>query len=458
MSTKVLTDSGLIVYDQEMKNFIDKKLEDKVSAEDGKGLSTNDYNDEEKNTVAQNKEDIEKLKREFDTTEPNNDITTTTESTLENSYEGGLLINEIRGKTEQNASNPSASTPQEVKSVVINTIKTTGTASEIKEITLAEPLELHGIGNVYDIATSESVTRSLIKVVFDGADDEGWIQNNGYLSTAILADSIKVPVSQNDVAEILCSMATATSMSNLSSTMNSIAISADGNLNIHNSYSSNVEGWKTFLRSNPMVVVCRLSTSIVENLSNADAIALNSLKTFEGTTYIETDSEIEPVIEVDYGCSEIGATALDNYNNIIINKIIASSMGSDTNTTYTLSKENGKIVLTGSDGSETSVNDDNTVYTHPSYTARTGIPTENQTPTFGGTFSITQPVSDASGHITEMNSRTVTIPNATATTTTAGLMSSEDKTKLDAIPSNAKFIYVQTNQPSTTVDGSIWIE
>ena len=30
-----------------------------------------------------------------------------------------------------------------------------------------------------------------------------------------------------------------------------------------------------------------------------------------------------------------------------------------------------------------------TVYTHPSYTAKTGVPTANQTPSFGGTFTVT---------------------------------------------------------------------
>ena len=354
MKTQVLTDSGLKIYDQELKNYISDHLEDKVEKVDGKGLSTNDYNDEEKNTVAQNKEDIEKLKKEFDTTDTNNDIITTTESTLENSKEGGLLINEIRGKTEQNASNPSASSPQEIKSVVINTIKTTGENNQEKEITLEEPLELNGIGDVYDVATYENVTRNLIKVVFDGSDDENWTQNGGYLSSTFLATVIKTPT-QNDVPEILCSMASVTSMNNLLSNMDSIAVSVDGNLNINNSYGSNVEGWKTFLHSNPMTVVCKLYTPIVETFSNADAIALNSLKTFEGTTHIETDSEIEPIMEVDYGCTEIGATALESHNNITINKIIASSIGSNNSITYTLSKENGKIILTGSDGSTSSV-------------------------------------------------------------------------------------------------------
>lgn len=67
-------------------------------------------------------------------------------------------------------------------------------------------------------------------------------------------------------------------------------------------------------------------------------------------------------------------------------------------------------------------------YTHPSYTARTGVPTANQTPAFGGTFTVTQPVSDASGHITTMNSRNVTIPATAASASAAGLVSTGAQT------------------------------
>ena len=62
-------------------------------------------------------------------------------------------------------------------------------------------------------------------------------------------------------------------------------------------------------------------------------------------------------------------------------------------------------------------------YTHPSYTARTGVPTANQTPAFGGTFSVNQINSDATGHVTATNSRTVTIPSTLSNGTgTAGLI------------------------------------
>ena len=69
-----------------------------------------------------------------------------------------------------------------------------------------------------------------------------------------------------------------------------------------------------------------------------------------------------------------------------------------------------------------------TVYTHPSYTARTGVPTANVAPAFGGTFTVSQPVSDATGHITAINSRTITIPATAASASAAGLVSTGAQT------------------------------
>ena len=123
--------------------------------------------------------------------------------------------------------------------------------------------------------------------------------------------------------------------------------------------------------------------------------------------------------------------------------------------------------------------DNNTVYTHPAYTARTGKPTDNLTPSFGGTATISQITSDATGHVTGATDRTIKIPStlsngnstagliktsstvtsnsgytacpvisgvpyfknttySTATASAAGLMSAADKTKLDTVVSNAK--------------------
>lgn len=76
-------------------------------------------------------------------------------------------------------------------------------------------------------------------------------------------------------------------------------------------------------------------------------------------------------------------------------------------------------------------------YTHPAYTARTGKPTANASPTWGGTFTVSQIKSDSTGHVTDAVDRTITIPSAAATTSAAGLMSAADKTALDSLSSGS---------------------
>ena len=100
--------------------------------------------------------------------------------------------------------------------------------------------------------------------------------------------------------------------------------------------------------------------------------------------------------------------------------------------------------------------DNNTTYTHPSYTARTGVPTANQTPAFGGTFTVTQPVSDLTGHITGMNGRTITIPNTVASSSANGLMSKEDKIKLDSIVIKASTTDLEDGV-STLATGTLYL-
>ena len=64
-----------------------------------------------------------------------------------------------------------------------------------------------------------------------------------------------------------------------------------------------------------------------------------------------------------------------------------------------------------------------TVYTHPSYTARTGSPSANATPAFGGTFTVSQITSDSTGHVSGATDRTITIPSTLSNGTgTAGLI------------------------------------
>lgn len=79
------------------------------------------------------------------------------------------------------------------------------------------------------------------------------------------------------------------------------------------------------------------------------------------------------------------------------------------------------------------IDDNANNYSHPSYTAYTGKPTDNQSPTFGGTFNISQVVSDTSGHVSQILDYTVTIPGSAASTTASGLMTATDKIKLNKL-------------------------
>lgn len=97
---------------------------------------------------------------------------------------------------------------------------------------------------------------------------------------------------------------------------------------------------------------------------------------------------------------------------------------------------------------------------HQTYSSVTGKPTANQTPGFGSTFTISQISQSTSGQITATD-RTVKIPNATATTSAAGLMSAADKTTLNSLSTKLSDINsagtatITAGQTSTTVTGDI---
>lgn len=70
-------------------------------------------------------------------------------------------------------------------------------------------------------------------------------------------------------------------------------------------------------------------------------------------------------------------------------------------------------------------------YEHPTQQAMLGEPTSNQTPSFGGTFTVSQVASDFQGHVSSMTDRTVRIPDSVATSSANGLMSAADKVAHD---------------------------
>ena len=78
--------------------------------------------------------------------------------------------------------------------------------------------------------------------------------------------------------------------------------------------ATSLEPWKAWLSSNNVTVDYPLATLTFELLPLVDQIALHQLETLDTVTYIFTDSEIEPVMEVEYGTSKVGAYALKGMN------------------------------------------------------------------------------------------------------------------------------------------------
>lgn len=84
------------------------------------------------------------------------------------------------------------------------------------------------------------------------------------------------------------------------------------------------------------------------------------------------------------------------------------------------------------------------------YTAVTGKPTGNQSPSFGDSVTISQISQSATGQITATD-RTIKIPASRATSSNDGLMSKEDKAKLDLLAGGA----VVVNNPALTSSNGV---
>ena len=184
-------------------------------------------------------------------------------------------------------------------------------------ITLSEPIELNGFNGVYDVVTSDGVTRRFAKVVFDGSEDELWRQYDGWLYSQALISTVKIPTTQDILPNVLCSMAKVVSRNDLTNSKDSMALSTNGNLNIYNNYYQDVEVWKTFLQSNPMTVVYELATPTTEELQSD----FTALKTFYPETHVSNNADCNMSITYtadakNYIDNKISLLTTAIYNNI----------------------------------------------------------------------------------------------------------------------------------------------
>ena len=176
-------------------------------------------------------------------------------------------------------------------------------------------------------------------------------------------------------------------------------------------------------------------------LTAADKIKLNALTTADATTaahgYLTAADKIKlnTLSTVDNDTTYAVATTAANGLMSAADKIKMDALSTvDNNTTYGNVTTAAAGLMSADDKKK--LDSIASSATRNTFSAFTGAPTSNQTPGFGSTFNIYQVGQTTAGAITT-TARTVKIPNTAATTAAAGLMSADDKKKLNSIASSA---------------------
>lgn len=248
------------------------------------------------------------------------DITETEDTTLENSHAGRLLFTEINGAMEQ-GENPSPTNPQEIENVAISGIRTHDGNGNESAITFSQPIELYGLDDVRDILTSKQIKRKYAKVVFDGSDDEAW---NG---SSTIGRYYMNNFGCKGYGKLMCSCAKGVQNGNEELNTCYIHAASNGRFIINTEIPTMAE-WKAHLASNPMTVVYELAEETTEELPIADQIALNSIPTYDGITYVEFISDVQPTFKGEYGTSKVGGYTLESLLTARINDLRLSAVES----------------------------------------------------------------------------------------------------------------------------------
>ena len=194
-----------------------------------------------------------------------------------------------------------------------------------KSIQLSAPITLRGIGDVKDtICKQNGMYVVLKKIIHYNLGDLTWMirtditANNKYLyQTGNLPANVKESIG-------MCSITTNFTKDLWSATENVLSVNSNFlrmGLDTARITSATAENFKAWLAKNNAVADLILATPVFEPLPLADQIALHQLETFDTVTYISTDSEIEPVMEVEYGTSVVGAYAIKGMNDAEVEKL-----------------------------------------------------------------------------------------------------------------------------------------
>ena len=179
-------------------------------------------------------------------------------------------------------------------------------------ITLSQPIELNGFGDVQDVITPKRIKRKYEYLRVTGSD----------VRTVTHYTETGNAISINKVAKIngkcLSNGFIGVSFNDRVKDVNSFRCYVDSTGYVvfrvpasENNNFMDKETVKSFFDNNEIFVAYELTEEITEALPIADQTALNSLSTYDGITYIEFDSEIKPTFKGEYGTSKVGGYTLE---------------------------------------------------------------------------------------------------------------------------------------------------
>lgn len=489
-------------------NQILARLNKFVPAEAGKGLSTNDYTTEEKEKLAgievgANKTIVDSSLSSTSTNPVQNKIINTKFDSIQASIDSkvdkvtgkGLSTNDLTAtlKANYNAAythSQQAHAPADAEKNVIVGVQKNGTDlavnSSTRKVNITVPTKTSELTNDSSFVTTTNLDGKVDKVDGKGLSTNDYTTDEKTKLASIeeganktVVDTALSSTSTNPVQNKVINTKLTTMQSDIDSkvpstrTVNGKALSANITLSASDvgalpstTVIPSIDGFASETYVDNKVAELVDSAPATLNTLNELAAALGDDPNFATTVSTQIGNKVDKVdgkglSTNDYTTTEktklasIAEGAQVNQN-AFSNVVVGTTTVAADSTTDTLTLVAGdNVTLTPNATSDSiTIAATDTVYTHPSYTARTGVPTANQTPSFGGTFTISQPVSDSTGHITAINSRTVTIPSSAASTSANGLMTSTQVTKLNGIAEGAQ---VNQNAFSNVVVGSTTI-
>lgn len=173
-------------------------------------------------------------------------------------------------------------------------------------ITLSQPIELNGIGDVTDSIVEKDgvfgVERKFAEVVLDGSEDERWDQLYAETSNKLrFRSSLGSAITSDTDASGIHSLNSHFPLSVVGGTYiceNCYTIGSDSKIIISKDTVTTTTEFIEWLAENPITVLYELAEPTFEPLPEADQIALRSLHTYYPITHITNDADAH--MEVKY--------------------------------------------------------------------------------------------------------------------------------------------------------------